>query len=153
MNAREELSAPQALGEIERVARQVRRSARRGGVWWATIGAATIVYWTVMHFAAQPYRTAAAVGWMVFTVVAVWCAFRMRVHDRELHRLSWAVTVPYVAATFLNVLLGEYVREGDGVLPVVVGVAAIVAAAAPPLYGGWRVLAAPRNPEDPVIRS
>jgi len=153
MNHREELSAPQALGEIERVARQVRRSARRGGVWWAALGVATIVYWTVMHFAAQPYRTAAALGWMAFTAVAVFCAFRMRVHDRELHRLSWAVTVPYMAATILNVLVGEYVREGDGVLPVVVGIAVIAATAAPPLYGGLRVLAMPRDPEDPVIRS
>jgi hypothetical protein len=153
MNGREELSARQALGEIERVSRQVRRSARHDGIWWITMGAATIVYWAVMHFAAEPYRAVAARGWIALTVVAIVYAFRARVHDREVNRLAWIVTVPYATLTLLNVLVGGYVREGDGVWPVLVGLAVTVAAALPMLYGGWRVLAATRDSKGPVVRS
>lgn len=152
MNRGEELTVQQAFGEIRRVARQVRCAARRAAVWWVTCGAATIVFWSVMHFADEPYLTIAAVGWIVFSVASVLYACCPGVYERGLYRTARIATVLMMGATVLNLLANGYVRAGGGLGPVAVGVAGVVIAAAPPLYGGWRGLAALRDREDPVVR-
>lgn len=150
MKSGEEISARQAVEEIGRVGRRVRRSARRGAVWWLACGAATAAYWSVMHFAAEPYRDGAVAGWFVFTAVSLAYACRPGVYDRGRYRTLRVVAALFAAATFLNVLIGDYVREDGGALPPAVGVIGVLLAAAPPLYAGWTGLAVSRDREGAV---
>ncbi|GGM90779.1 hypothetical protein GCM10010106_42940 [Thermopolyspora flexuosa] len=149
-----DLSAEQAFGEIRRVDRQVRRSSRPTAVWWLACGIATAVYWSVMHFGREPYDTLAVVGWVVFSTASAFYVCRRGAYERRLYRLARVVMAVFLAATLFNVLVTPYVRENDGIWPVVVGVVGILVAAIPPLYGGWRGLKALRDldREEPAIQ-
>lgn len=150
MNSGEELSVRQALGEIGRVDREVRRSARRGARWFLVLGVAVAIFWSLMHFAAGPLTTAATVGWLIFSVGAVRYACRSRVHDRVTYRMQLPLNGIFLVATVFNVWVLDYVRAGGGVWPVLVGIGGIVFSALPALYGARRALAALDDDRGPV---
>jgi|GEM_PF-1726670 len=147
MRSDSDFRAEQAVAEIKRVDREVRRSSRPAAVWWLACGIATALYWSVMHFGVEPLETLAIVGWLVFTAVSAYYICRLGACARSLHRLMRTLTVVFLVATVLNAAVNRYVYDGEGGWPVVVGVAGILLAAVPPLYGGWRGLRELRDPE------
>ncbi len=150
MNAGEELSIGQALGEIGRVGGKVRRSARWGPWYFLALGVAAAAYWAITHFVGGPVTTIANVGWLVFCAVSIVYACRSRVYHRVIWRLQWAVTGLFLAGTVFNVWVMRYVQEGEGAGPVLAGVTGIVVMAAAPLYGAWRGMTALEDRKGPV---
>lgn len=138
MNGGEELTVRQALGEIGRVSREVRRSARWGIRYFVVLGVLTAVFWAMTHFAAEPIADAAVIGWLAFCVGSIFCTCRNRVYDRVFWRLQYVVTGVYLAGTAFNVWVSRYVQEGEGAGPMLAGMAGVVLASAAPLYAAWR---------------
>lgn len=150
MNAGDEFTAQQALGEIGRVGREVRRSARWGARYLVALGVGVGLYWAIVLFADPGLSLVAALAWFAFTAWSVVYACRSRVYFPAFTRLQWIVTGFLLASTVFNMWIRGYVREGEGALPVLVGLFGIVFAAGPPLYGAWRGQAALGEDKGPV---
>jgi hypothetical protein len=140
----DELSAREALSEIDRVDRQVRRSVRGVGWMFLIIGIATVPYWIVMLLGPESVFVIAAPAWVLLTVGTTVYWHRLRVHERRMKRINRWTTVAYVAATLLVCGVGLSLRFTDNIgpwAPLVVGLS--VLAGAPPLAAGVLLLRAP----------
>ncbi|WP_405084250.1 hypothetical protein [Microbispora sp. NBC_01389] len=127
----------EALREIGRMDRQVRRSARGPGRAYLIMGLATMVYWPVMFLGSGVWPSIGGLGWIAMTIAL--CAYwaRLRFHDRLLQRIRGPVTVAYVVTMALPFVYGIWLMPH----PRTAGSAAVllalsVLAGLPVLYGG-----------------
>ncbi|GII55083.1 hypothetical protein Pth03_34720 [Planotetraspora thailandica] len=142
MNADGRLSPDQALREIDRLDRHVRRSARGVALLFLIMGLCTMVYWPAMFLGTGWVPVAAGGAWIVLTVASCVYWARIRVHDRLVARINGLVTAAYVVSTMAVFLFGAFVLPH----PLAVGwIAALVVisviAGLPLIYAAWWIRA------------
>ncbi|GAA4208722.1 hypothetical protein [Microbispora amethystogenes] len=131
----------EALQEIGRMDRQVRRSARGPGRAYLLVGLATMVYWPVMFLGGGVWPLVGALGWVVLTITlcVYWAA--LRVHDRLLKRVRKPVEAAYVVTMALPFVYGVWLMPST----LTVGSAAVllalsVLAGLPLVYGAFLLM-------------
>ncbi|WP_203882692.1 hypothetical protein [Planotetraspora kaengkrachanensis] len=136
----EELSPGQALDEIDRVDRQVRRSARAVARLFLILGLCSMVYWPAVSLGRGLVAGLAGAGWIVLTIASCVYWSRMRVHDRYTMWINSRASAAYVLATlvvfvFVTVFLPD--DRGPGWIAVLVAVSVLVGS--PLVYAAWRI--------------
>ncbi|WP_182886347.1 hypothetical protein [Microbispora sp. H10885] len=127
----------EALREIGRVDRQVRRSARGPGRAYLLVGLATMVYWPVMFLGGGVWPLIGGLGWIALTVALCVYWARLRVHDRLLKRVRKPVEAAYVVTMPLPFVYGVWLMPPTlTVGSTVVLLALSVLAGLPLVYGG-----------------
>ncbi|GII33220.1 hypothetical protein [Planotetraspora mira] len=140
MNAEERLSPVQALREIDRVDRHVRRSAQGAGRLFLIMGLCTMVYWPAVSLGRGVVAGLAGAGWIVLTIASCVYWSRMRVRDRYVMWINGRVTVAYVLTTLLVFVFVEVILpddRGPGWIAALVAVS--VFAGSPLVYAAWRI--------------
>jgi hypothetical protein len=140
MNAEEGLSPDQALREIDRVDRHVRRSARGVAHLFLILGLCSMVYWPAVALGRGVIAGLAGAGWVVLTIASCVYWARMRVRDRYVMLINGRVSVAYILTTllayaFVAVVLPD--ARGPGWIAALVAVS--VLAGAPLVYAAWRI--------------
>ncbi|GAA3687130.1 hypothetical protein GCM10022224_060220 [Nonomuraea antimicrobica] len=137
-----DFSAEAALHEVERARSTVRRSGRRGAIFFLTLWLISTVYWLAALLGPEAVREYNGLWGLLIVglVLGARLAFRARVHSRLMSRIIYPVTGAYVGTTVLASLYNMFLRPLEpGPEWVVPDVLVALVAAAPLLYGAVRV--------------
>ncbi|GII79030.1 hypothetical protein Sru01_40120 [Sphaerisporangium rufum] len=136
-----DLSADQALREIGRMRREVRRSENWAGRLFLVAGLAVILYWTAMFLLPDPAPAIAAVLWVALTGASFVYAVRQGVQGAEYRRLEWPVTFAWLATMVGAVLFGGFLLPDEPAgWWVAAALAVALCTAVPPLWAAWWLL-------------
>ncbi|KAA9375728.1 hypothetical protein F5972_26405 [Microbispora cellulosiformans] len=142
----------EALREIGRMDRQVRRSTRGPGRAYLLVGLATMVYWPVMLLGGGVWPLIGGLGWVVLTITLCVYWARLRVHDRLLQRVRKPVEAAYVVTMALPFVYDVWLMPPRPTAGSTVALLALSVLAGLPLVYGASLLIRDSPAEAPLTR-
>ncbi|MEO3801286.1 hypothetical protein [Nonomuraea sp. B1E8] len=142
MPEHDDLSAEAALREVNRAQGAVRRTGRRGAIFFLSVWLITTAYWLAELFGPEAVQDYSGLGLLlvVGVVLGARLVFRERVYSRLMSRIVYPVTWAFVGTVVLASLYNMFLHPMEpGPEWVVPDVVVALIAGAPLLYGAVRV--------------